>query len=173
MHRDRPRLPISSPEGWGLPGLRAGPPPQLLLPSPACQGGAQGNVHTPAALQGLGIPQSIPAMSPSFNVLWKGGYEPVRVKVTLGMCPLADPHGNRGTCDTQWLHPKSPSTIQLSLLLQRGSWHKPPPSDAFSEPSSISRMKIQVEQAILKFFLAKKWSRSWHFCCSWYEESRS
>lgn len=41
-------------------------------------------------------------------------------------------------------------------MLKKGSWLKTPPSAAFSDPSPISRMKIQVEQVILKFFLAKK-----------------
>lgn len=80
-----------------------------------------------------------------------------------GEVPLAAPKGGTGEGAVPGSHVRtlsaftpSPSTTQLSLLLRKGSWHKPPPSGAFSDPSSISRMKIHVEQAILNFFLAEK-----------------
>lgn len=117
-----------------------------LLPS------AHGDSSSSSA--GSGHSQSIPATAPPFNALWRSGFEHVCVKVTVGRC-----HRHRGTCnpretrvDTRCLH----STTQLSLLLRKGSWHKLPPSGAFSDPSSMSRMKTHVEQAILNSFLAKK-----------------
>lgn len=115
--------------GWALPG------------SEQCHTALPG--HSPwQSLQQLSGVWALPRASQqcphAFHALWKSGEGDVCVQATLGCAHLLPLTDTREMCrksssrkprvDIQWLHPKPPSTTQLSLLLWKGSWNKPPPS---------------------------------------------
>ena len=149
---------------------------------------------TTAALWCLEISQSILAISPLFWCLMKKLIQThacVR-RCSGDVCPLATHHAHmqkttkckaRKPClNTQWLHPLSSSTSRASLLLKKSDYHKHSPtaekSAALFNPFlNLQWLRIQVSQgefAHMKFFSSwKNLSHSWHFCCSWYKESRS
>lgn len=119
---------------------------------------AQPLAITPAAQRGLGITQSIPAVSPRFSRLMEEWRGTCLCTGHSGMCPLAAPHGHKGnvqeeqlqepTCGHSATSPQATlhnSTLPIAL---KGLLEQAPTLSAFSDPSSVSRRNIQVEQAI-------------------------